>query len=550
MLFNSKKAKDRGNKDVQNVSEKELQVNIINNDSNEVTLLNEEDFKNSINNNIPVIEPNIYKGGPGKRVKKGLIITLKIVLLLIVIELLFLTFYLGTNIKIFRGVSINGIDLSGLSKTEAEELLEKELTNEVVNKEVIFYYKDYERAYKLSDIIDSLDYKKIARTAQRIGREGNIFERFMTVVRARRESKEIDLKYSVDLTKLRAIIYEIKYDIDKEAKDASYTKKNGEDFVIEDETIGIELDVAKTIDTFRAIIEDNKIEDYDYKLEMIANDVEPKVKRIDIEAYSTLLSKFDTDYRRGDTDRTKKLEEACKKLNKYMLESDKEFSFNEVIGITPTKESCIDGVDQNDEVNVQLATTLYNAVILAGLEVTDRTNVDYLPEYIEIGRDALVYGKGVDFKFKNTTTNPIYIESYVNGGKCYVKIYGNENFKIYDSVTFKHNMTKVTLPEQTIEKEDESVEPGDKVTTQIGKSGCTCEIEVTYKSSIQPDKVVRLKDSVYLPTPTRISIGKALPKEELDEDDELDKDKNNKNEDQELDKQGNDKTDGQIKIGD
>ena len=512
--------------------------------------INEEVKKASVpdkdKNGHPSILPHVYVGGPGffKKNLGKLILALKIIALILIVEILFLTYYLGTNIKIFDGVSINGIDLGGLSKTEAEELLRENLTKDVVNKEVIFYFDDYKKTFNIGDIIDDLDYAKIARTAQRVGREGNLFKRFMTVVKATGEPHEVDLKYTVDLTKLRSIIYDIKYEIDKEVKDATFTKNLDGDFIIEDEVTGIDLNVAKTIDTFREIIENNEVDNYDYKLELVATKEEAKVKREDIECFSTLLSKFETDYLRSNEDRTKKLDQAAKKLNGFLLDPDTEFSFNTVMGITPTKESVDEYMQNNDEVNVQLATTLYNAVLLAGLLVTDRTNVEVLPPYIEIGRDALVYGKGVDFKFKNTTTNPIYIEAFVNGGKLFVRLYGNENFKIYDSVMFKHNITNVVMPEDTVEKESEELAPLEKTTVYVGKSGCTCDIEVVYKVANEDDKVVKLPQSIYKPTSTIILVGKEI--KDITQDAKFieinkdkDEDKDNKINDEEMDRSFN-----------
>lgn len=483
-------------------------------------------------NGVPKIVPHVYTGGIGfiKKNLGKLILALKIIGLVLIVEILFLTYYLGTNIKIFDGVSVNGIELGGLRKADACELLKEKLSKDVVDKDLTFYFDDYVRTYNIGDIIESLDYEKIARDAQRVGREGNLFHRFMTVIRAKRIDHEIDLKYTVDLTKLRSIIYEIKYDIDKETTDASYSKNLDGDFVITDEIYGINLDVAKTIDTFRSIIENDECREYDYKLQLIATKEEPKITREDIESFSTQLSRFETDYQRSNEDRVKKLDEACKKLNGYIIEADDTFSFNDILGITPTKESINEYSDSNDEVNVQLATTLYNCAILAGLEIVERTNVNSLPEYIEIGRDALVYGKGVDLKFKNTTTNKIYIEAFTNNGKCFVRLYGNENFKIYDSVTFKHNITKVNVSKEVITKDDETIEPGEKITMQVGKSGCTCEIEVIYKVAGREDKVVTLPVSEYEPTPTRINVG-VVKKDitEISDGKYIDLEKNNNN---------------------
>ena len=45
----------------------------------------------------------------------------------------------------------------------------------------------------------------------------------------------------------------------------------------------------------------------------------------------------------------------------------------------------------------QASSTLYNAVVLANLEVTERTNHTYISSYVPIGRDATDSWGGPDF---------------------------------------------------------------------------------------------------------------------------------------------------------
>ena len=252
------------------------------------------------------------------------------------------------------------------------------------------------------------------------------------------------------------------------------------------------------------------------KIDIKINPTDTKEKFI---SYSTELSSYQTEYMRSDEERMKELDAAARKLDTCLVEADSIFSFNEYMGETITKESREEGSDNNDEVNVQIATTLYNAVILAGLEIVERTNCDSLPDYVDIGRDALVYGKQVDFKFKNTTTNPIFIECYINNGKLIVRLYGSENFKIYDNVIFDRKIISAVPSNEIIEVYDSEVMPGEKVITQVGKSGATAKLKVVYKVLGQKDRAVVLPDSVYLPTPTRISVGELVNEDDEDNDD-------------------------------
>ena len=88
----------------------------------------------------------------------------------------------------------------------------------------------------------------------------------------------------------------------------------------------------------------------------------------------------------------------------------------------------------------QVTSTLYNAALYAGLEVTERTaHYSQLP-YIRPGMDATVwYGDlattadDLDMKFKNTTDGFVLLQEYVSGdGYIYANVYG-----VPDSVEVK-----------------------------------------------------------------------------------------------------------------
>jgi vancomycin resistance protein YoaR len=93
----------------------------------------------------------------------------------------------------------------------------------------------------------------------------------------------------------------------------------------------------------------------------------------------------------------------------------------------------VDGVETVDEGGglCQVTSTLYNAALYAGMEVTERTaHYSQLP-YIRPGMDATVWYGGpgtaddLDMKFKNTTDGYVLLQEYVsNDGYIYANVYG------------------------------------------------------------------------------------------------------------------------------
>ena len=74
----------------------------------------------------------------------------------------------------------------------------------------------------------------------------------------------------------------------------------------------------------------------------------------------------------------------------------------------------------------QVSTTLYNAVILAELEITERFSHSMPVDYVELSMDAAIAGDYKDLCFKNNLDTPVYIEGYTVGKDLYFNIYGDE----------------------------------------------------------------------------------------------------------------------------
>jgi len=72
----------------------------------------------------------------------------------------------------------------------------------------------------------------------------------------------------------------------------------------------------------------------------------------------------------------------------------------------------------------QVSTTLYNAVLRAGLEIVERRNHSLPVSYAPLGQDATFANGYINFKFKNSTGKHLLIRTSAKGGKLTVKLFG------------------------------------------------------------------------------------------------------------------------------
>lgn len=135
---------------------------------------------------------------------------------------------------------------------------------------------------------------------------------------------------------------------------------------------------------------------------------------------------------------------ASQKLHGFILKSGDEFSFNEVIGEMTTAAgyqpvTLYTGKQLTEVVGggvTQLASVLYNCVLQADLEITQRFTHTYATSFMEPGRDVYVNPLEADFRFRNNLPSPICINVQIEGGSVQISIVGTDSRTYSTEVEF------------------------------------------------------------------------------------------------------------------
>lgn len=236
------------------------------------------------------------------------------------------------------------------------------------------------------------------------------------------------------------------------------------------------INFAITVEEAQLLV--NSEDKEEYVIPLILTKPGKTIDDIGTEAFPYLISTFSTKYDASNTNRSGNLKIAANKINGRVIMPGEEFSFNEVVGKRTIEEGYKNAkIYENGQVVdglaggiCQISSTLYNAVLLANLEVTERRNHSFTSTYVPAGRDAtVVYGRA-DFKFKNSRTYPIKIEANVANGIAEFKIHGIKEEQEYEIKIIP--VTTQTIPYQTEYIPDPSLMPGEQIVTQYGHSGC------------------------------------------------------------------------------
>ena len=245
--------------------------------------------------------------------------------------------------------------------------------------------------------------------------------------------------------------------------------RTNDPFVIQSETYGRKIDVEAAKEEILRRASADESGAYTIQLEQIQPEVTQEMLRENVKLLATGKNAID---KYSTPERTDNIRLAFSKINGYILENGKTFSFNKVVGNRKLEngyKSAL-GYVSGELVEVvgggvcQASTTLYSAALRAGLTITEREPHSMPVSYIELGQDATVnYMRGhmIDLKFKNETGYPIYITAAVEenaSGRLMsvVRIYGHA---LEDGVYYlveSNEIETLPIPEQPIVRVDET----------------------------------------------------------------------------------------------
>ena len=192
-----------------------------------------------------------------------------------------------------------------------------------------------------------------------------------------------------------------------------------------------------------------------------------------------VLGKFSSDFSSSSNDRAHNIRLACSKINGYVLAPGEEFSYNEVVGPRTVEMGFkMANVYVGNTVQpgigggiCQVSSTMFNAVVLANLEITERRNHSLPVSYVPMGRDATVSYGSIDFKFKNTYPTPIEISAVCEGRTNIITIRG-KNDNPARTVEIVTERTGTTEP-KVVRKEDPTLAEGTVKVEEAGSKGST-----------------------------------------------------------------------------
>lgn len=413
------------------------------------------------------------------------------------------------------GIYAGDISLGGMTGEEAEaavqayieELQNVEITLVVAdNNEVVTTAGELGIAWANTEIITE---------ALEIGSHGNVIQRYKVLKDLEHENKIYPIELSFDMQAVNDILEEKGTAFDVEAKSAFLKRIDGE-FQVEEGRIGYKLDVESSID----LLYDYLINDWERTTCRVVMDVavdEPQGKAEDLAQVTDILGTFTTNYSTSGSSRSANVENGCSLINGTTLYPGEEFSTYLTVSPFSVENgyfmagSYLNGkvVDSLGGGICQVSTTLYNAVLLSELEVTERHNHSMIVSYVSPSADAAIAeSAGKDFRFVNNTDYPIYIEGYTKGKKITFNIYGKETRDEGHKVQYESEILEVNTPPADMIYADPS-KPIGYIVTESAHIGYKARLwKVVKENGVEVSRET-INSSTYKMSPRSATVGTA-----------------------------------------
>ncbi len=193
-------------------------------------------------------------------------------------------------------------------------------------------------------------------------------------------------------------------------------------------------------------------------------EVTPEVTEKDLRERTQLLSEFTTYFDGGNEPRVNNIRLSASRIAGTVLQSGEEFSFNQTVGLRTAENGYESAtVIQNgvftDGIGggvCQTSTTLFNAALLAGMEITESRNHSLSISYVPPSLDAMV-SEYSDFKFKNPSPQPVYLTAEVEGEGITFRFYGLPSGYTFETESVTLGKIAPPPPQITVGDEEKTV---------------------------------------------------------------------------------------------
>ncbi len=333
---------------------------------------------------------------------------------------------LAASDKIIPGVKFEGRELDGLNETAAQNFFQKAANSKI--HPLIFRYGNEEFKINPAEIGWTAQVDRAVADAKSFGRGKDFLSNLSEQINCAMGGRNVNLNAVYDENLLNQKIAEIAAKIDTQPVNAvCYVSGSGVEKIPGE--IGKKLDTEKLAADLKAPLVNLQLPN---NIELQPEEIQPFISTEDVAQIDSIIGEYSTYYypgARGDN-----IWLAANSISDKIVKTGWVFSFNDTVGPRTyyagyqNAPVIINGKTEDGVGGgvCQVSSTLYNAVLLAGLTPVERTPHFFPSGYIGAGRDATVAEDYIDFKFRNDLPHNVYLTAYASGSTLTVFVLGTK----------------------------------------------------------------------------------------------------------------------------
>lgn len=335
---------------------------------------------------------------------------------------------IATQETIARGIKVEGISLDGLTRQEAYAKVRNVADDRLKNSEIHLVYNDSRWNIPAEEINLTIDVNKAIDEAYTPGHTGSLLQRLTENLQCYLDGKYISFTVDYDGNLLDQRLQQVAADIKQAPVSATCYFGPNLSIVRTPAILGQELNTDElVVDLNRKLLDLNMPDEIVLEPAL----TQPPITDADLASMDSILASYTTTYGAGGN-RGTNIQIAAQAINASFVRPNGEFSFNSTVGYrTPSNGYRSAPVIIGGKMDIdygggvcQVSSTLYNAILLAGLNATERSRHYFPSSYVPLGQDATVADGAIDFKFRNHYPHGIYLLTGCYAGNLTVYVIG------------------------------------------------------------------------------------------------------------------------------
>lgn len=329
--------------------------------------------------------------------------------------------------RVILGIQSEGKTLTGLSETEIRQFFLEKARAKMKKPALVVTSGSQRWDIQATDIELTPNVEQAVQDAYGTGRGGSLLTNTLTQMRIALVGKDVRLTATYNDDKLQAKLVAIATSLSRVPKNASLTLSPRGNVERHAALTGRQADATTLHDTVAPKLSALALT---VRTEILVEETEPVITDDTLASIDGVLASYQTKYSPGN--RGHNIALAAGKLNGSLVKPNGIFSFNDTVGLrTATAGYKVAGVILDGQLAdgigggvCQVSSTLYNAVLLAGLTPTARTSHALPSAYCPPGLDATVADGQIDLQFRNQLAHSVYLLTSADGHTLTVYILG------------------------------------------------------------------------------------------------------------------------------